>query len=42
MLDEVRKVVKNKNTPVEVINQKLYGSMNGEAVLKMALEMLNK
>lgn len=40
MLEEVKKAVKDKNIPVEVINQKLYGTMDGDAVLKMALELV--
>jgi PTS system cellobiose-specific IIB component len=40
MLEEVKKAVKDKGIPVEVINQKLYGTMDGDAVLKMALELV--
>ena len=31
----------NGRIPVEVIDMVLYGTMNGEAVLKMALEKIN-
>lgn len=42
MLEEVKKAVKEKGIPVEVINQRIYGMMDGEAVLNVALELAKK
>ncbi|WP_163100192.1 PTS sugar transporter subunit IIB [Peribacillus alkalitolerans] len=41
-LDEVKKEAEPKNIPVAVIDSILYGTMNGEAVLDMALGMVRK
>ncbi|MDK2836440.1 MAG: cellobiose system component [Thermosediminibacterales bacterium] len=42
MLEEVKKAVEGKGIPVEVIDQRIYGMMDGEAVLNMALELAKK
>ncbi|ADL07052.1 PTS sugar transporter subunit IIB [Thermosediminibacter oceani] len=42
VLDEVREIATPKGIPVEVINSQIYGSMNGEAVLDMALELAKR
>lgn len=41
-LDEVKSEAEPKNIPVEVIDSVIYGTMNGEAVLDMALKMIRK
>lgn len=38
-LDDVKKEVGPRNIPVGVIDSVLYGTMNGAAVLDMAIEM---
>jgi len=42
MLGEVKKAAEGRGIPVEVIDQRIYGMMDGEAVLKMALELAKK
>lgn len=41
-LDEVKKIADEKGIKVDVINSMLYGTMNGSAVLDMALGMMEK
>lgn len=41
-LDEVKEIADEKGIQVDVINSMLYGTMNGAAVLDMALEMIKK
>ncbi|MCG1013249.1 PTS sugar transporter subunit IIB [Tepidanaerobacter sp. GT38] len=41
-LDEVKEAVKSKGTPVSVIDSQTYGSMNGEAILDMAINLVQK
>jgi PTS system cellobiose-specific IIB component len=39
LLDDVKKQVSSKNIPVDIIDMKDYGLMNGEKVLQTALDL---
>lgn len=41
-LNDVKEIADEKNIPVDVINSQLYGTMNGEAVLDLALKLINQ
>lgn len=41
-LNDVKEIADEKGIKVDVINSMLYGTMNGAAVLDMALEMIEK
>lgn len=41
-LNDVKEIADEKGIKVDVINSMLYGTMNGSAVLDMALEMIEK
>ena len=40
LLSKIKKSVESKGIPVEVINSVDYGTMNGEKVLKQALDLI--
>lgn len=42
MLEEAKKAVEGEGIPVEVIDQRIYRMMDGEAVLNIALELAKK
>ncbi|GAA0115531.1 PTS sugar transporter subunit IIB [Clostridium senegalense] len=41
LLNKIRKTMEPKGIPVDVIDSMMYGTMNGEKVLKKAMELIN-
>lgn len=42
MLDKAKDICRSRGVPVEVIDMRHYGMMNGEAVLDQALKLINE
>lgn len=40
VIDKIKKMADAKSIPVEIIPMKLYGMMNGKAVLEIALDLM--